>query len=91
MTRLNTLRAARHLLAPGPQLPVYLLMFVTNRCAASCDHCFYWRELNTKVKQELTSLTAEKQLTPSLVVRTTTASPVETLPITSPETQVTTP
>jgi MoaA/NifB/PqqE/SkfB family radical SAM enzyme len=54
MTRLNTLRAASHLLAPGPQLPVYLLMFVTNRCAASCDHCFYWRELNTKVKQELT-------------------------------------
>jgi MoaA/NifB/PqqE/SkfB family radical SAM enzyme len=35
-------------------MPVYLLMFVTNRCNAACDHCFYWSELNTKVKQELT-------------------------------------
>jgi MoaA/NifB/PqqE/SkfB family radical SAM enzyme len=46
--------AMRRLMAPGPQMPVYLLMFVTNRCNATCDHCFYWRELNTKVKQELT-------------------------------------
>ena len=44
----------RRLMAPGPQMPVYLLMFVTNRCHASCDHCFYWKELNTKVKQEMT-------------------------------------
>jgi MoaA/NifB/PqqE/SkfB family radical SAM enzyme len=34
-------------------MPVYLLMFVTNRCNASCDHCFYWRELNEKIKEEL--------------------------------------
>ena len=44
----------RRLLSPGAQLPVYLLMFVTNRCNAACDHCFYWRELNEKVKEELT-------------------------------------
>jgi sulfatase maturation enzyme AslB (radical SAM superfamily) len=43
----------RRLMAPGPQMPVYLLMFVTNRCNATCGHCFYWRELNTKVRQEL--------------------------------------
>jgi MoaA/NifB/PqqE/SkfB family radical SAM enzyme len=42
------------LIAPGPQMPIYLLMFVTNRCNASCAHCFYWKELNTKVKQEMT-------------------------------------
>ena len=42
------------LMARGPQMPIYLLMFVTNRCHASCDHCFYWKELNTKVKQEMT-------------------------------------
>ncbi|HXI53243.1 MAG TPA: radical SAM protein [Candidatus Saccharimonadales bacterium] len=41
------------LFAPGRQMPVYLLMFVTNRCNAACDHCFYWRELNEKVKEEL--------------------------------------
>jgi radical SAM protein with 4Fe4S-binding SPASM domain len=42
------------LMTPGPQMPVYLLLFVTNRCNATCDHCFYWKELNTKVKEELT-------------------------------------
>jgi MoaA/NifB/PqqE/SkfB family radical SAM enzyme len=42
------------LLSPGAKMPVYLLMFVTNRCNAACDHCFYWSELNTKVKEELT-------------------------------------
>ena len=43
----------KRLMAPGTQLPVYLLMFVTNRCNARCEHCFYWSELNTKVKEEL--------------------------------------
>jgi radical SAM protein with 4Fe4S-binding SPASM domain len=38
----------------GPQMPIYLLMFVTTRCNAACDHCFYWSELNTRVKEELT-------------------------------------
>jgi MoaA/NifB/PqqE/SkfB family radical SAM enzyme len=38
----------KRLLAPWPKMPVYLLMFVTNRCNAACDHCFYWSELNTK-------------------------------------------
>ncbi len=42
------------LLSPGAKMPVYLLMFVTNRCNAACDHCFYWNELNTKIREELT-------------------------------------
>lgn len=46
--------AFKRLMTPGPQMPVYLLMFVTNRCNAACEHCFYWQELNTKVKEELT-------------------------------------
>ena len=41
------------LMAPGRRMPVYLLCFVTNRCNASCEHCFYWRELNTRVREEL--------------------------------------
>ena len=43
----------RRLVAPGAQMPVYLLMFVTTRCNAACEHCFYWRELNTRIKEEL--------------------------------------
>lgn len=57
--------AFKKLLAPGAQKPVYLLMFVTNRCNASCDHCFYWQELNTKVKEEL-SLDEFQKLAKSL-------------------------
>ena len=45
--------ALRRLVMPGVQMPVYLLMFVTNRCNATFEHCFHWRELNTKIKQEL--------------------------------------
>lgn len=47
------MNAALKLLAPGAQKPIYLLNFVTNRCNAACDHCFYWQELNTKMKEEL--------------------------------------
>ena len=50
---LNRLRAAYRLLAPGVQMPVYLIVFVTSRCDARCRHCFYWRELN-HVPNELT-------------------------------------
>jgi MoaA/NifB/PqqE/SkfB family radical SAM enzyme len=51
---LTTATKYRRLLGPGPKMPVYLLMFVTTRCNAACDHCFYWSELNTRVKEELT-------------------------------------
>ena len=51
-TLLHRARAGRRLLAPGPQMPVYLLVFVTSRCDARCGHCFYWRDLN-QVKHEL--------------------------------------
>jgi len=49
-----TVTRLSRLMSPRPKMPIYLLMFVTNRCNAACDHCFYWSELNTKVKQELT-------------------------------------
>jgi radical SAM protein with 4Fe4S-binding SPASM domain len=42
------------LLTPGTHLPVYALMFVTTRCNAACEHCFYWQELNQNIKDELT-------------------------------------
>lgn len=34
--------------------PKVLTFFVTNRCNAKCNHCFYWKELNTLKKQEMT-------------------------------------
>jgi MoaA/NifB/PqqE/SkfB family radical SAM enzyme len=51
-TMIHHLQAGKRLLAPGPQMPVYLLVFVTSRCDAKCGHCFYWRDLNM-VKHEL--------------------------------------
>jgi len=51
MSRIGRAIAAKRLLSPGRKLPVYLLVFVTNRCNAACDHCFYWRELNQKTSE----------------------------------------
>src|SRR5882724_1193083 len=68
----------RRLMAPGAQMPVYLLMFVTTRGNAACEHCFYWRELNTKIKQELSVEELDrlaKGLGPMLQVTFTGGSP----------------
>lgn len=51
---ISKLIAGKKLFAPGAQKPIYLLNFVTNSCNAACDHCFYWAELNTGKKSELT-------------------------------------
>jgi len=57
---LNKINASKKLFAPGVQKPIYLLNFVTNRCNAACDHCFYWQKLNTDKKQELSVEENEK-------------------------------
>jgi radical SAM protein with 4Fe4S-binding SPASM domain len=46
-------RAFGKLLAPGVHMPVYALVFVTTRCNAACEHCFYWDELNKNLRSEL--------------------------------------
>jgi len=33
-------------------MPLNLIYFITTKCNAKCEHCFYWRQLNTP-KQEL--------------------------------------
>lgn len=33
--------------------PAQLIFFVTSCCNSRCRHCFYWRELNKKLKDEL--------------------------------------
>ncbi|MBK7440519.1 MAG: radical SAM protein [Bacteroidetes bacterium] len=82
MTKLTNLYrrsvAFKRLLTPEKKPPVYLLQFVTNRCNAACDHCFYWRELNEKVKDELSLAEYEKiatSLGPMLQVTLTGGSP----------------
>ncbi|MBU0666234.1 MAG: radical SAM protein [Nanoarchaeota archaeon] len=32
-------------------LPEYITFFVTNKCNARCKHCFYWKELNSKIDE----------------------------------------
>jgi radical SAM protein with 4Fe4S-binding SPASM domain len=51
---LDILIPLKKLLFPGVQKPVYLINFVTNSCNASCEHCFYWKELNSNKETELT-------------------------------------
>jgi MoaA/NifB/PqqE/SkfB family radical SAM enzyme len=70
--------ALKKLMAPGVQMPSYLLMFVTNRCNARCEHCFYWRELNTRIKEELSLQEYEalaRSLGPMLQITFTGGSP----------------
>jgi len=31
--------------------PLVLVFFVTKRCNALCDHCFYWEQLNTETEE----------------------------------------
>lgn len=32
-------------------MPEYVTFFVTNRCNARCKHCFYWKDLNSHIKE----------------------------------------
>lgn len=34
--------------------PAQIILYVTNRCNARCNHCFYWREVSQGKKEELT-------------------------------------
>lgn len=36
------------------RVPSHLVLFVTARCNASCQHCFYWKSLNNEPVMELT-------------------------------------
>ena len=65
-TMLKKISAFKKLFAPGTQKPIYLLNFVTNSCNAACDHCFYWEELNTNKRQEL-SVEEHSKIAKSLV------------------------
>lgn len=61
----ESISASKKLFFPGEQKPVYLLNFVTNSCNAACEHCFYWEELNTNKRAEL-SVNEHKSFAKSL-------------------------
>ena len=44
-------RAIGRLMTPWHTMPSYLLLFVTDRCEASCRHCFFWRKLNGATRE----------------------------------------
>lgn len=71
-------KAMYRLLAPGSQMPVYVMMNVTHRCDAKCGHCFFWKELNESHKNELTADEIDrlaKSIGPTLQVTLTGGSP----------------
>jgi len=41
---MNYFKIARQLLFK--KLPIYFILFVTNKCNAKCRHCFYWKNIN---------------------------------------------
>ena len=57
----NNIRLRRIL---NRKVPVALTFFITNRCNATCGHCFYWKELSGK--NEDISLYNIKKLSKSL-------------------------
>jgi MoaA/NifB/PqqE/SkfB family radical SAM enzyme len=71
-------RAMGRLLAPGTQMPAYILLFVTSRCNARCGHCFFWQDLNRDTDSELSTSEIDslaRSIGPTLQVTLTGGSP----------------
>ena len=49
----NYLKLASRIVNKKGNNPVYLIHFITSKCNAKCEFCFYWKELN-QAKNELT-------------------------------------
>jgi len=43
---MNYFKIASQLLFKKKSLPIYFILFVTNKCNAKCRHCFYWKNIN---------------------------------------------
>jgi len=48
----NYIKHSKKIFFKGKIYPEYVTFFITTRCNFACDHCFYWKELNTE-KNEL--------------------------------------
>ena len=52
----------RNLAIAGPPSPPFLILFITSLCNLTCEHCFYWRNLNQRddlSKDEIFALARE--------------------------------
>jgi len=49
----DAFRYARKILYKRKSMPEALIFFVTSKCNARCEHCFFWKDLN-KSKDDLT-------------------------------------
>ncbi|MFQ5738775.1 MAG: radical SAM/SPASM domain-containing protein [Acidobacteriota bacterium] len=38
----------RSLSIPRPPMPTFLILFINSLCNLTCEHCFYWRNLNRR-------------------------------------------
>lgn len=56
---MNYLNLSKRAFLDKRKLPVYLIFFVTSRCNARCNHCFYWQK-TTSESDELTLGEIEK-------------------------------
>ena len=57
---LNTISYTKHLFVKHCASPIYLILFVTERCNAKCKHCFVNVPNNKRMKEELTLQEIEK-------------------------------
>ncbi len=51
--------SGKNLCIPGIPLPSFLTLFINSDCNLRCEHCFYWKNLNSKedlTKEEIFSL-----------------------------------
>jgi MoaA/NifB/PqqE/SkfB family radical SAM enzyme len=57
--------------------PSYLIFFATNKCEATCKHCFYWKEANQNISELTTAEITDfaKKLGPMLQITITGGSP----------------
>ena len=49
---MNYLNILSRVLFRKNSLPIYFILFLTNKCNARCHHCFYWKNIN-KESEEL--------------------------------------
>jgi len=45
---LNYITLGKKLFWKSKSLPIYFIFFITNRCNAKCNHCFYWKKNSNK-------------------------------------------
>jgi len=56
MIKINDLKHLKTVFYKKNQMPLYLILYVTDRCNLKCSHCFYWDKLNKKNEIKLENI-----------------------------------